>query len=60
MRAFGGCFGRVLSSLSADEPVSHALSIVELSSQLVALKYVGAIILRSIACPHTTFESIRS
>ena len=38
MRAFGGCFGRVLSSLLADEPVSHALSIVELSSQPVALK----------------------
>ena len=38
MRAFGGCFGRVLSSLSADKPVSHALSIVELSSQPVALK----------------------
>ena len=38
MRAFGGCFGRVLSSLSADEPVSRALSIVELSSQPVALK----------------------
>ena len=38
MRAFGGCFGRVLSSLSADEPVSHAVSIVELSSQPVALK----------------------
>ena len=29
----------VLSSLSADEPVSHALSIVELSSQPVALKF---------------------
>ena len=39
MRAFAGCFGRVLSSLSADEPVSHALSIVELSSQPVALKF---------------------
>ena len=48
MRAFGGgfghfrrlmrAFGRVLSSLSADEPVSHGLSIVELSSQPVALK----------------------
>ena len=42
MRAFGGCVGRVLSSLSADEPVSHALSIVELSSQPVALKFVRA------------------
>ena len=39
MRAFGGCSGLVLSSLSADEPVSHALSIVELSSQPVALKW---------------------
>ena len=39
MRAFGGCFGRVLSSFSADEPVSHALSIVELSSQPMALKF---------------------
>ena len=36
--AHEGCFGRVLSSLLANEPVSHALSIVELSSQPVALK----------------------
>ena len=41
MRAFGACFRRVLSSLSADEPVSHALSVVELSSQPVALKSLG-------------------
>ena len=44
MRAFGGCFGRVLSSLSADEPVSHTLSIVELSSQPVALKSFGLVL----------------
>ena len=49
MRAFGGCFERVLSSLSADKPVSHALSIVELSSQPVALKFRDTTIIRTIA-----------
>ena len=50
-----GRFGRVLSSLSADEPVSHALSIVELSSQPVALKYSTRIM-----CPMSVFEFVDS